>query len=54
MTDEKVWKKLEQISEDVILLRIEVAKLKLKASSWGLLSGIIGSIGIYLISTIKG
>lgn len=54
MTDEKFWRKLENIEENIVLLRIDVARLKLRASVWGLASGIIGSIGIYLISAIRG
>lgn len=52
--EEKLWKKLEKIEENIVLLRIDVARLKLRASVWGLASGVVGSIGIYLISAIKG
>lgn len=51
--ENKLWNKLENIEENIVMLRIDVAKLKLKASTWGLLSGIVGSIGIYLISALK-
>lgn len=49
MTDEKFWQKLERMHEEIILLRIEVAKLKIKSGLWGFAAGLISTIGLFII-----
>lgn len=53
MTDEKFWNKLDKMHEEIIQLRIEVAKLKIKSGLWGALSGVVMTTGILLLSAVK-
>jgi hypothetical protein len=49
-----IIKKLDNLDEKVTNLRVEVAKLKVKASVWGGVGGVITAVGILLWKVLTG